>query len=125
MARSEVGGVEVALGLGESELVGNVGKSQHLDAGHLESGDVTSVVVDHRQQFAQVLDLFSFSLVLGEKSSSGPFVAVEYEVHEPLAGFTRGAEFDGAQAVNSRKHAFKCSTGCNVTTVSLAMHLTR
>ena len=86
---------------------------------------MTSVVVDHCQQFAHVLDLFSFGLVLREKSRGGPFVAVENEVHESLAGLTRSAEFDRAQAVNPWKHGLKCCTRCNVPTVSLAVHLAR
>ena len=94
VAGTKVGGVQVALGLGESKFIWDISKSSDFYAGDSQRCYVFAVVIDHRKTLTDVLDGFALLDIVVEEARSGAFVAVDDEVNEASATLAGCSEFD-------------------------------
>jgi len=104
VARTKVGGVQVALGFRQGKLIRDVSKSCDFHASDVQRRDVFPVVVDHRQTLADMFEGFALLDVVVEEARSGAFVAVDDEVNEASATLAGCSEFDRPERVDDGKH---------------------
>jgi hypothetical protein len=85
VTRPKIAGVQVTLGFGESKCIWDISKSSDFYTGDSQRCYMFTVVVDHGQTFAHMLDWFIFLGVVVEETRSRAFVAVDDEVNKASA----------------------------------------
>jgi hypothetical protein len=94
VARTEIGGVQIALGFGKSKGIRDVGESGDFHPSDVQRRYVFAVVIDHRKTLTDMLDGFALLGVVVEEARSGAFVSVDDEVNEASATLAGCSEFD-------------------------------